>query len=88
MKFSWRLLLGLFVSALALAACLPFSTGDDKGSATDATLAAIPGVQRGAIVISNFERSSDRISWRALTPEGEFNCEANRHFEWAACTHT
>jgi hypothetical protein len=62
--------------------------GDDKSWATDATVAAIPGVQRGAIVVSNIERSPDRISWKALTPEGEFNCEASRYFEWPACAHT
>ncbi|MDP3739257.1 MAG: hypothetical protein Q8R02_17840 [Hyphomonadaceae bacterium] len=86
MKLSWRLVLGFLVSALALAACLPpFALPDEEYFAKTATVAAIPGLQRGAIVISDIRHESKRVSWQALTPEGVFNCDANQYFEWPAC---
>jgi hypothetical protein len=86
MKLSWRLVLGFLVSALALAACLPpFALPNEKDLAKTATVAAIPGVQRGAVVISDIRHEPKRVSWTALTPEGVFNCDANPYLEWPSC---
>jgi hypothetical protein len=88
MKLTWRLILGFLVSALALAACLPpFALPDEEDMVKTATIVAIPGVQRGAIVVSDIKRESNRVSWKVLTPDGAFTCNANQYLEWPACDH-
>jgi hypothetical protein len=86
MKLTWRLVLGFLVSALALAACLPsFGLPDEEDLIKTATVATIPGLQRSAVVISDIRHEPKRVSWKALTPEGVFNCEASLHLELPAC---
>jgi hypothetical protein len=86
MKLRWRIVLGFLVSALALAACLPpFALPDEKDMIKTATVAAIPGLQRGAMVISDIRHEPKRVSWKALTPDGVFDCDANQYLQWPAC---
>jgi hypothetical protein len=88
MKLTWRLVLGFLVSALALAACLPpFALPDEEDMAKTATVLAIPDVQRSTIVISDIRREPKRVSWKALTPEGLFDCNATQSLELPACVH-
>ena len=85
-KFGWRLVIGLLISAFALAACLsPFQIFSEENQVKTATVAAIPGLKRGAVVISAVEHESNRVSWMALTPEGEFDCDADRYLGRPAC---
>jgi hypothetical protein len=87
MKLSWRMVLAFFVSALALAACLPpFLAGDEKDRLSQATAAAIPGVEHGSIVISDVDRAQGHVTWRALTPLGEFECRAAHGLQPAMCS--
>jgi hypothetical protein len=89
MKLTWRLVLGFLVSALALAACLPpFGLPDEEDMVKTATVVAIPGLQRGAVVISDIRREPKHVSWKALTPEGVFNCDASLYLELPTCVHT
>ena len=86
MKLSWRIVLGFLVSTLALAACLPpFALPTEEDQVKVATVAAIPGVQRGAIVISDIRHERERVSWKALTPDGAFTCAANSYLELPTC---
>ena len=86
MKLTWRLVLGFLVSALALAACLPpFGLPDEEDMVKTATVVAIPGLQRGAVVISDIRREPKHVSWKALTPEGVFNCDASLYLELPTC---
>lgn len=88
MKLSWRLVLGFLVSVLALAACLPpFALPDEEDLVKTATVAAIPGLQRRAVVISDIKHAPNRVSWTALTPDGVFDCGANQYFAWPTCAH-
>jgi hypothetical protein len=86
MKVRWRLVLGFLVSILALAACSPVP--DEEDLVLNATALAIPGPQRSVTVISDIQRTSQRVTWKALTPQGEYDCSANQYFAWPTCVRS
>ena len=84
MRFRWRVFLGFLVSALALAACWARIPDEDDVVRT-ATVAAIPGLQPEAVVISGIRRAPKRVTWKALTPDGVYDCNANQFLAWPSC---
>jgi hypothetical protein len=85
-KFKFRILLGFFTAALILAACLqPETPAQAEAKVKAATASAIGGVEANAIVVSNIERGPARTAWRALTPQGEFDCDADEQLRLPSC---
>jgi hypothetical protein len=84
MRVRWRLFLGFLAGVPALAACWT-QIPDEDDLVRTATVAAIPGLHSEAVVISEIKRAPKRVTWKALTPGGEFDCNANEFLAWPSC---
>lgn len=81
----WVLGLGV-----ALAACSPAaSTTDIEAQLKAATLKALgSSVAPEEVSVSGFNRSLTRTEWKAVLPQGSYDCDADERLTLPSCTPT